>query len=243
MFKILLFILTLLLVLTSCAYTEEVYVNNDGSGSYNFIIDMGPMMQEMKSMGTKDSLKEPQRIDTTFIFKDVLEEKKDSIAQLSAKDQASLRAIEDMSLSLQVDEEKGKALMAFGLDFKNISEVKNMEEKLFKAMAVNKKQPDSPSLNKSNVSFSFDGKNFTRKTILKNLSEEEVVEVDKSIEQSSPFLEGSVYKLIYHFEKKIKDVSYKDAVISNNGKTLTIEVAMDSLIKYPKMLDFDLKLK
>lgn len=239
----LLSIISLLILLSSCVYTEEVHIKNDGSGSYNFTIDMGPMMQEMQSMGTKDSLKPSNAIDTTFIFNDILEEKKDSIAQLSAEDKASIKALAGMKLRMQVDEEQGEALMAFGLDFNNISEVKNMEEKLFKAMAMNKKQPEGASLNKSNVVFSFDGKNFARKTILKTMTKDEEEKVDTQLEQSSSFLQGSTYTLIYHFEKKIKKVSYKDAKISDDGKSVTIEVAMDSLIKYPKMLDFELRLK
>lgn len=244
MIKNLLLIGSILLLLTSCAFKEEVHIKNDGSGSYEFTIDMSPMMEAMKEGGFKqDSLKKPQLVDTTFVFKDILEDKKDSIAQLSIKDQASLKAIEDMKLHVKIDEAEGKGLMSFGLDFDNISEVKNIEEKLFKGMAVNKKQSDGPSLNKSNVTFSFDGDNFTRKTILKNLSEEEEEEVDKSIEQSGSFLEGSMYTLIYHFESKIKTVSHKEALISKDGKTVIIEVPMDSIIKYPKYLDFDLKLK
>ena len=243
MFKNLLFAIGLLLMLTNCSFTEEVHINNDGSGSYNFKIDMSEMMAEMKDMGTKDTLKESKSIDTTFIFKDILEEKKDSIAQLSEEDQASLMAIADMNLHMQVDDEKGKMLMSFGMDFKDISNIKNIEEKLSKAMAVNKKRDNAPMMNKSNVTFKFDGKKFIRKTIPKKLTNEEENEVDKSIEQSGSFLEGSMYKLIYHFEKKIKSVSYKDAIISKNGKTLTIEVPMDSLIKHPTLLDFELKLK
>jgi len=233
----------LLLIVTSCAFTEEVHFKNDGSGTYNFKIDMSEMMQEMKDLGTKDSTAVSKVMDTTFIFKDILEEKKDSIAQLSEEDQASLRAISDMKLHIHSDDEKGKMLMAFGLNFKNVSEMKNIEERLSKAMSVNKKKAEGPAFNKSNVTFNFDGKNFTRKTIAKDLSQEELEEVDKGIEQSSSFLEGSTYKLIYHFEKKIKNVSYKDYKISKDGKTLTIEVPMDSLVKYPTLLDFDLKLK
>ncbi|MDY7393963.1 hypothetical protein UMM65_01810 [Aureibaculum sp. 2210JD6-5] len=244
MLKKFLFIISLLLLVTSCTFTEEVHFNKDGSGSYNFEVDMSEMLQEMKDMGTKeDSLSEPEVIDTTYYFRDILEEKKDSIAQLSEEDQASLRAIADMNVHMQVDEEKGKMLMAFGLDFKDVSDIKNIEEKLSKAMAVNKKQTNNPPMfNKSNVTFSFDGKNFTRKTIPKDLTKEEEEEVDKGIEQSGSFLEGSTYKLIYHFTKKIKTVTYKDANISNDGKTLTIEVPMDSLIKHPTLLDFKLKL-
>lgn len=245
MLKRIFFIGSLSLLLTSCAFTEEMYINKDGSGSYNFGIDMSEMLQEMKEIGTKeDTLSEPEVIDTTYSFKDVLEEKKDSIAQLTEEDQAALRAIADMDVRIQVDEEKGKMLMNFGLDFKDVSEIKDIEEKLSKAMAVSRKQSTNrPMLNKSKVTFNFDGKNFTRKTILKKLSEEEEEKSDKALGESSSFLEGSTYKLIYHFEKKIKKVSRKDVTISNDGKTLTLVVPMDSLIKYPDMLDFKLKLK
>ncbi len=204
---------------------------------------MSEMLEEMKDLGTKDSLNKSEIIDTTYFFKDILEDKKDSIAQLSAEEQASLRAIADMNLHMQVDEENGKMLMDFGLSFKDISDIKNIEEKISKAMDVNKKESsNSPMFNKSNINFSFDGKNFTRKTILKKLSTEEEKKSDKALNESSSFLEGSAYKLKYHFEKKIKTVSLKDAKISDDGKTLTIEVPMDSLLKHPKLLDFKLKL-
>ena len=243
MLKKLLFITSLLFLLTSCAFTEEVHFKNDGSGTYNFKIDMSEMMQEMKEIGTKDSTKVSKVMDTTFFFKDILKEKKDSIAQLSEEDQASLRAIADMKLHMQVDEEKGKMLMNFGLNFKDVSEIKNIEEKLSKAMSVNKNKGNAPLMNKSNVTFSLNGNNFVRRTIPKKLTEEEIIEVDKGIQQSSSFLEGSMYKLIYHFEKKIKNISHKDASISKDGKTLTIIVPMDSLFKHPTLLDFKLKLK
>ena len=243
MLRNLLLVSSLLFLLTSCAFTEEIHINNDGSGTYNFKIDMSEMMQEMQDMGTKDSTAASKSIDTTFNFKDILDEKKDSIAQLSKEEQAAIKAIADMNLHLQVDDEKGKMLMDFGLNFKDVSEIKNMEEKLTKAMSVNKNKGNAPLMNKSNVTFSLNGNNFVRKTIPKKLTTEEENEVDKSIQQSGSFLDGSMYKLIYHFEKKIKSVSHKEASISNDGKTLTIEVPMDSLVKNPKLLDFTLKLK
>ena len=45
-------------VFISCAFTEEIYLNNDGSGSYTFKMDMGEMMESMKGMSSRDSVKE-----------------------------------------------------------------------------------------------------------------------------------------------------------------------------------------
>ncbi|RPD98518.1 hypothetical protein EGM88_04770 [Aureibaculum marinum] len=235
--------IALLFLLTSCAFTEEMHINNDGSGTYNFKMDMSEMMLEMQNLGTKDSTAPSKKIDTIFNFKDILEEKKDSIAQLPEKEQMAIKAIANMNLHMQVDDEKGKMLMDFGFNFKDVSEVKNIEEKLSKAMSINKNNSKASLTNKSNVTFEFDGKNFTRKTIPKKLSEEEEINADKQLQQSGSFLDGSVYKLIYHFERKIKNVTHKDAIISKDGKTLILEVPMDSLVKNPQLLDFTLKLK
>jgi len=225
-------------------FTEEVSVNNDGSGTYAFKMDMSQMMESMKDMSNKDSIKEPQVLDTIVFFKDILEEKKDSISKLTKEEQILLKGLEDLKLHMQVDEEKGKMLMDFMLDFKNISELKDMQNKIAKAQALSDgKEKDNSLKSKADVDYSFDGKTFRRSVIMKDLSEEKLQEVELSIEQSSSFLEGTMYKVVYHFESEIQDVSFKGAVISNDQKTLTIEVPLDSVMKNPKWLDFEVNLK
>jgi len=243
-FKTLLLFIGLLTSLTSCMFTEELSVNNDGSGTYAFKMDMSQMMESMKDMSNKDSIKEPQVLDTIVFFKDILEEKKDSISKLTKEEQILLKGLEDLKLHMQVDEEKGKMLMDFMLDFKNISELKDMQNKIAKAQALSDgKEKDNSLKSKADVDYSFDGKTFRRSVIMKDLSEEKLQEVELSIEQSSSFLEGTMYKVVYHFESEIQDVSFKGAVISNDQKTLTIEVPLDSVMKNPKWLDFEVNLK
>ena len=243
-FKSLLLFLGLITSLTSCMFTEELSVNNDGSGTYAFKMDMSQMMESMKEMSNKDSLKEPEVLDTIVFFKDILEEKKDSISKLSKEEQLLLEGLEDLKLHMQVDEKKGKMLMDFVLDFKDISELKDMQNKIAKAQALSDgKEQDNRLKSKADVDYSFDGKTFRRSVIMKELSEEKLQEVEKSIDQSSSFLEGTMYKVIYHFESEIHNVSFKGAIISNDKKTLTIEVPLDSVMKNPKWLDFEVKLK
>jgi hypothetical protein len=47
------------------------------------------------------------------------------------------------------------------------------------------------------------------------------------------------YKIIYHFPGKIKNVSYKDAMLGTDGKTLIIQTTLDKIDKNPKLLEFD----
>ncbi len=238
--KTLLLFIGLITSLTNCMFTEEIYINNNGSGNYAFKIDMSEMMKSMGEMSPKDSLKESKVLDTIVFFKDILEKNKDSIATLDKEDKEIIEALKDLKLHMQVDEEKGKMLMDFKMDFKNISELKNMEQKIAKAQALSDKKKKDKSLpSNSDVSYSFKDKIFSRKVTLKDLSEEQLNE----IKEASSFLEGGLYKIIYHFESEIKSVSFKGAQLSDDRKTMTIEIPMDSIIKNQKLLDFEVKLK
>jgi len=231
-------------ILISCVFTEELHIKNDGSGSYAFDMDMSQMMESMKEMSEKDSLKDPEVLDTIILFKDLLLENKDSIAKLDDEEKEMIKALEDFTMRMQIDEEKGKMLMTFGLDFKDISDLKNMEEKIARAQSLsNKKEGSNVMPSNSNTEFSFDGNTFKRKVTLKDLSKEKSDDFDKMIKQSSSFLEGSNYRLVYHFENVIQHVSFKGAKISDDKKTLIIEMPMDTIIKNPKLLDFEVKLK
>jgi hypothetical protein len=225
-------------------FTEELSINNDGSGTYAFKMNMSQMMESMKEVSNKDSLKEPEVLDTIVFFKDILEEKKDSISRLTRDEQSLLKGLEDLKLHMQVDEENGKMLMDFVMDFKNIDELKDMQNKISKAQALSDGKEQGNSLkSKADVEYSFDGKTFRRSVIMKELSEEKLQEVEKSIQQSGSFLEGTMYKIIYHFENEIEGVSFNGAVLSKDQKTVTIEVPLDSVMKNPKWLDFEVKLK
>ncbi len=239
---IILFLSSILLL--SCVFTEELYLNNDGSGSYAFKMDMSEMMESMKGMSDKDSIQESKVLDTIIYFKDILAEQKDSISKLKREEREVLEALEDFTMRMQVDEEKGKMLMNFGLDFKNITELKNMSEKIAKAQSLtDKKQANNTTPFNNDTEYSFNNNTFKRSVNLKKLSKEKSDEFEKMMTQSGAFMDGSTYKIIYHFENEIKSVSINNAVLSKDRKTLTIEMPMDTVMKNPKLLDFEVKLR
>ena len=239
-----LFFLVLLSVLaTSCVFTEEINLTKSGSGNYSFKIDMSEMMKSMGGLSPKDSLATPEKLDTIIYFKDILEERKDSIKQLTKEEQELLYSLEEFKIRMNMDEETNKMIMDFNLDFKNLQELADMEKKVSKIQALNDKKQEESIPSKADVTYEMKGNTFHRKVTLKKLSEEEEKEFNNSIEQSSSFLEGSLYKVIYHFENEIKNVSFEGAQISPNKRTLTIEIPMDSVLKNPRLLDFEVLLK
>ena len=95
----------------------------------------------------------------------------------------------------------------------------------------------------SEVKYSYNGKKFIRKVEKRKLSPEEKEAYKKSLEQSASFLDGSSYKLEYHFPKAIKSTTYKGALFSDDRKTMYIQADMKSITENPKLLDFEVILK
>ena len=61
-------------LVVACNFTEEIHFNADGSGKLNIYFDGNEMMAMLASM---DSTGTPEKaIDSTLVFKDLLEEKK-----------------------------------------------------------------------------------------------------------------------------------------------------------------------
>jgi hypothetical protein len=232
-------ITTTSIFLTSCQFTEEITLKSDGSGSYKLNMNMSAMMQTMNGMKPKDSIaKEPEKTDTLFFIKDILEKNKDSIAKLSAEQRANLNAIKDLKMHVKIDEEKGIMFYDFILDFKNLSDLDNIRNKIEKAQNLQENKGDKKSsIENHKIAYSYTKNSFSRKVIMKDLTSEEQESYDKNLEESKMFMGGSLYKLVYHFPDKIKKINYQEAKFSDDRKTLTIEVSMDSLMKNPKLLD------
>lgn len=233
-------LITLVVILfTSCQFTEEITINKDGSGKYNLNVDMGGMMSSMSGLKENDSTAaDPEKMDTIINMKDILEMKKDSISKLSPSDREILNAIGDMKMQIRMDEAKDVMLMDFILDFKNISEIDDIRRKMEKAQQIQENKGESEEkIENHEVQYSYKKKKFERKVIMKDLTTEEQQKFDENKEQYNMFLTGSKYKLIYNFPKKIKKVNYPNVSYSNNKKTMTILVDMDSLLSNPQLLD------
>lgn len=238
--------LFLAVTLVSCVFTEELHIKNDGSGSYAFKMDMSKMMVAMKDMGAdNDSIKKaPEKIDSIIFFKDILEDKKDSVAKLSEEEQEILKSLEDLKIHLKMNEEENQMNMDFLFDFNSVNELKNMNDKVQRAQAMNdsKKQQNNFKSN-TNVEYSFTNNTFARKVTPKDLTEEEQEAYETNIKQASSMFDETVYRIVYHFEGEIKSVSIAGAKISDDRKTMTIEMPMDTIMKNPFLLDFKVKLK
>lgn len=237
----------LLATLTSCTFTENIYVNDNGNGKFSLDMDGSALMEmagdQLSGQMGADAKK---NIDSTFTFKQLLADKKDSIAKLSPEVQKEIKKLEDLTVNLKMNGEKKEFLMAFSKDFKNVNELQD----ILQAMSTLQKleggssaaNPFAGGLGKNNsiLNYSYDGKKFTRKAILDKQKAAEKPK-DSTADMSNMIFASSNYVIKYHFPKRIKKVSNPNALFSDDRKSITIQYPFTDYMENPDKLNFDVE--
>jgi len=248
--KLILLILPFIL-LTSCQITEDVYFNKNGSGTYNLKMNMSGMIQMMKAMVENDSIKkhenasknrQPEKRDTIILFADILKEKKDSIKNLSKEQRKFLESLRDAKIQIHLDEAKDEMFINYEIPFKKIADLTNIDKKFGKLNAFNKKETkDMNGMNSMlpnyKVTYEFNKHVFHRKVTLSKDQEK------KDKPKDDKFYKMINYEIIYHFPYKIESVSYKDALLGADGKSVHIRMPLDSLLKNKDLLNLEVKFR
>ncbi|MBO0330386.1 hypothetical protein [[Muricauda] lutisoli] len=227
----------------SCNFTEEIHLKEDGSGKLSINFDGSEMMD---MAGDELAKTDEKPIDSIISFKDFLEKKKDSIAQLPQEEQEKLKKLEHFNMRMVMDPEKKVMMFDLFSEFKNVSEVNDAFGAFQDASSMGAKaspQPEQmkPTEQPTEVHYSFNQNKFTRtaKIVDQALFEQQL----DSLQGAEMFLSGSTYTLKYHFPKKIKSTTAEAATFSQDGKTLIYEVKFLDLMKDPSVLDLEVELE
>lgn len=232
------------ILVQSCNFTEEIHIKEDGSGKLSINFDGSELMQ---MAGDEMAQNEEKPVDSIISFKDLLAEKKDSIAQLSPEEQAKLKRLEPFNLHMVMNPEE--KIMKFDLfsEFKNVNEV-NDAFNTFKEAGMlgpgqNKQQPTplAGSEQATEVNYTFKGNTFSRKA--KIVDEELFQQGLDSLAGAEMFLSGSTYTIKYHFPKRVKTTNLEEATFSADGKTLIYEMPFLDLMRDPTALDLQVELE
>lgn len=255
----------LALSVTSCVVKESLVFNADKSGKLKYTFDLNKLAQ--MGGGKSKGKKEKEVVDSTFTFKDLYKDKQDSIAKLPLEEQHKLRQMEKFNLHLVMNEEKGVFLYEMFTDFQSPSELEELFSPINAATSLNPEgsaainAKDTPK-NDGITQYTFDGKKFTKfvkvqskdelnqeiKNRLKSegASEEEINETNELSQQMTETFEKlyqeSSYETTITFPKKIKKVNVKNAVISKDGKSVTIPYSMEDYMKSTN-LNFEVELE
>ncbi|OBR39392.1 hypothetical protein A9200_17455 [Maribacter hydrothermalis] len=227
----------------ACNFTEEIYFNGDGSGKMSISFDGGELLQMLPET---DSTQLEKAIDSTLVFKDLLRDKKDSISQLSAKQQAKLKRLEPFSLHMKVEPENGIMNFDMFTDFIEVSEVNDAFNAFQNASSVGpiaggKSLPDNATDETTKVNYSFKKNKFKRETII--LNQELFKQSIDSLSSAEMFLSSSTYTFKYHFPRRVKSTNIEEATFSMDGKTMIHEVNFLAMMKDPKSILIEVELE
>ena len=249
-------------LLTSCNFTEEITFNEDGSGEFIISYDMSEVMKtlEQEMGGAQDTEgKESVKLDSIIYFKDMLVEKADSIATLPIEEQKQLKALESVVMKMHMDEANGVFDFGFGSSFTSLEELPSVLDKIEKAKQLNSKdnaqysKMDESAVARASenmfeyIDFSYDGKTFSR-ALKKDYkqSSEDIEALDQEVADmgdAQDMFGAMNYTLVYHFPKDVKSVTNEKAVISEDGKTVTLKMNFIDMIKSPEMMTLDVILE
>ena len=244
MIKKLLSVFVLAAVLVSCQFTETMVLHEDGSGTMSVSVDM----KEMMAFGdlAKDSTM--VKMDTVIRMKDVLIEKKDSIATLSKEQQKRLKSIENFNFRTFMDPDKGEMFFDVFTNFKKVEEASELMNAFESGGDFLQAGGSDTSINSDPnsggsmaVSYKYKKNKFIRDAYIKDKARHQT-QMD-SMKQAEGFMSSMVYKLKYTFPKRIIKSSIEDARFSMDGKTIEVETTFLEYLKNPDVLDLEVELE
>ncbi|WP_162789338.1 hypothetical protein [Flavobacterium fluviale] len=243
----------ILFCISSCTLKEKVVMNEDGSGTFSYGFDMSPMFK--LGMKKSDSTKINKVVDTSFTFKEVFAKIKDSISKLPNADKETiakleqekekLKILENFKVSIKINEEKEQFEYNMAFDFPSGTGYKSIAtpaEGLEGLAATDKKNLEVLSAvpkpeEKSSTTIFYDGKVFIKTVTAskesKKVKKKKEAKNEKSDDPFSKKMEEMIkeckYIAEYHFPKKIKTISLKNAIVTDDRKSFTVEVPLENM--------------
>ena len=230
--------------MASCNFTEEIYLNEDGSGSIALQFDGSELMEfSGDAMGETAE----KKLDTIYYFADFLEEKKDSIAALPAEEQEQLRQLEPYRMVMNADPDSLKLLFTLARDFTDLDQVEDSFNAFQRAGAIDGNQgsagpsPADALPESTEVSYGFSNGIFRRRSvIIDSVLHQQRLD---SLESGAMILSGSTYTLRIHFPKRVRSANTDQATLSMDGKTLIRQVEFLEYLRDPAVLDLEVELE
>lgn len=227
----------------ACNFTEEIYFNENGSGKMSISFDGGEMLQMLPET---DSTKLEKAIDSTLVFKDLLIEKKDSIAKLPLEEQEKLKRLEPFKLHMNVDPDKGIMNFDMFTEFNKVSEVNDAFNSFQSASSIGpiaggNAMPGGAPEEATKVNYTFKKNKFKRETVIldQTLFERSI----DSLAGAEMFLSSSTYTFKYHFPRRVKSTNIEEATFSMDGKTMVHEVNFLEMMKDPESVVIEVELE
>jgi hypothetical protein len=248
--KLLAYLITFLFF-TGCVIQEQFVFDKDGSGEYSMAFNMD---QIMGMGGDTDSTK--QVVDTVITFASFLDEKKDSISQLSKEEQERLELLRPLTFAMNMNDSLQKFDMRMSYAFESLDDIANFSEavkaaniKELKDLGMGDSQNDSTksgsdptddlfgSADSYTTKFSSSG--FSR--MITEEAREKLVKEKDTTSEGDAFADAIIMRQVYKFPYKIKSVDNANAKIHADFMGVEVEANMMQLNNNPDIFNINVK--
>lgn len=229
--------------ITSCSYKETMVINEDGSGVISFTIDASEMLSLSDSlasandsimynsfgikMGRSHEVEGRQEEFLSFgeFFED--EKYKSEIEKMPKEERDLIMQLKNLNLKTVTDKAENESTYSIVTNFNNTEEVYDMIQGMNYIFATGNEGSEGddfiPYMWNNNIvefNYFYDGKMFVKK----------VIPVNEPTATKNSTFNMFPYTVSYSFPKEIKYVSNKDAIVSDDKKTITITYNLEEYV-------------
>ncbi len=226
--------------------TEEIVMNEDGSGNITITNDMSAALSMAKQLGEneEDMSQGDEKVDTTISLAKEIDEKKD----YSEQEKAWLR---NGKLRLQMNMQEEKMIISMNFPFSHPSEIAGIKALSSKILSDKMGDPDAggmgiPGLEDAPTPSSFDDyfvTSFTQDLIERKVNTEKYAgaqndEYLKSMREMAGMGAPMMTTYIINLPRAVKNADGKSVKLSEDKKTVTVHVSVDDFFSDPSTLEF-----
>lgn len=222
----------LAIMVAGCHLKEDIYIDEKGSGHIRAecIRDESAHLQ----FAAEDYVQDEEYLDSTFLFKEIIQKEKETFSRFSKGDQDLLEKYGDVKINIKKDSYSKEYRTTVFQSFQKLDDVQDLSNILDYLNDLQYNYPMNPESKRTLLSYSFDGKVFKRNfKILNQASHDEYKETFQSARSMINMYNFS-YTGTYHFPRKIKSFSNPDAVLSADGKMLTLKQSLLDCLEKPE---------
>ncbi len=234
-------------VLTGCLdTTEEIVMNEDGSGTITITNDMSASISMAKQFGggEEDMKQGDEPVDTTISLAKEIEENKD----LSEQEKNWLK---NGKLRLQMNMDEEKMIISMNFPFSKPSDIAGIKSLASKILSDKMGNPDAggmgiPGLEDAPAPSSFD--DYFETSFTQNLIERKVNKEKYAAAQDDEYMKGMqemagmgapmMTTYIINLPRVVKKAEGKSVKLSEDKKTVTVHVSVDDFFSDPSTLEF-----
>lgn len=237
------FFVLLPLLMISCQVTETLYLNADGSGTIEVVNlrDENSYMQLAKENYSKENVYR----DTTYVFGDYIKKHQETFSRTPLADQNVFLKYSEVKVHRKESSYEKEFRTTISQNFQKAEAIVDLYKTEEYVNDIKNNYALSAEEHYYKVCYDYNGNRFHRiVTITDTLHQKKQMdEIEKLKAKYKGYKLVQKYVLDYHFPRKIQSVSNPLATISNDKKSLKLELSLFDCLENPLITNLEVVLE